>query len=149
MSPRGQPMLYVKLNKALYSLLYSALLFYKKLVNELEDRGFEWNQNDPCVANMMVNGFQQTVTWHVDDLKISHNDAAVNTQTIKELTKIYGPGITMFYNPGISSEARILKHHNLFHMERLLGKPRYSLILEHSYLLQFDCPVNVRQRSDL
>ena len=27
-----------------------------------------------CVANRMVNGSQMTVTWHVDDLKISHKD---------------------------------------------------------------------------
>ena len=57
--------------------------------------GFELNPYDLCVANMMVNGSQQTVTWHVDDPKISHKDAAVNTQTIKELSKIYGPGITV------------------------------------------------------
>ena len=79
MSPHGQPMLYVLLNKALYGVLCSVLLFYKKLVSELEDMGFELNPCDPCVANRMVNGFQQTVTWHVDDLKISHKDAAVNT----------------------------------------------------------------------
>ena len=88
-------MLYVKLNKALYGLLRSALLFYKKLVRELEDMGFELNPYDPCVANRMVDGTQQTVCWHVDDLKISHKDAAVNTQTIKALAKIYGPGITV------------------------------------------------------
>ena len=39
-SPQGQPMLYVKLNKALYGLLFSTLLFYSKLVSELEDMGF-------------------------------------------------------------------------------------------------------------
>ena len=81
-SPRGQPMLYVKLNKALYGLLRSALLFYKKLVSELEDMGFVLNPYDLCVANRMVDGTQQTVCWHVDNLKISHKDAAVNIQTI-------------------------------------------------------------------
>ena len=94
-SPKGQPMLYVKLNKALYGLLKSALLFYKKLVSELEDLGFKLNPYDPCVANRMVNGSQQTVCWHVDDLKVSHVDAAVNTQLILELAKNYGPGVTI------------------------------------------------------
>ena len=88
-------MLYVKLNKALYGLLRSALLFYKKLVSELVEMGFELNKYDPCVANRMINGSQQTATWHVDDLKISHKDAAVNTKTIKELAKIYGPKVTV------------------------------------------------------
>ena len=94
-SPRGEPMLYVRLNKALYGLLRSALLFYKKLVGELKAMGFKLNPYDPCVANRIVDGHQQTVTWHVDDLKISHKDPAVNTQLIKALAKIYGPRMTV------------------------------------------------------
>ena len=39
-SSKGEPMLYVQLSKALYGLLQSALLFYKKLQTELEDFGF-------------------------------------------------------------------------------------------------------------
>ncbi len=39
-SSRGEPILYVKLNKALYGLLKYALLFYKNLVTELEEMGF-------------------------------------------------------------------------------------------------------------
>ena len=73
-SKKGEPMLYVTLSKALYGLLQSALLFYKKLRGELEAYGFEVNPYDPCVANKMVNGSQMTVTWHVDDLKVSHKD---------------------------------------------------------------------------
>ena len=65
-------MLYVRLFKALYGLLQSALLFYKKLRGELEDYGFEVNPYNPCVANKIVNGSQMTVTWHIDDLKVSH-----------------------------------------------------------------------------
>ena len=68
-------MLYVKLTKALYGLLKSALLFYKKLRRELEEMGFEVNSYDPCVANKIVNGTQMIVCWHVDDLKISHKDS--------------------------------------------------------------------------
>ena len=36
---KGVPLMYVKLNKALYGLLKSALLFYKKLVADLEAYG--------------------------------------------------------------------------------------------------------------
>ena len=39
-SSKGEPMLYVRLSKALYGLLQSALLFYRKLRSELEDHGF-------------------------------------------------------------------------------------------------------------
>jgi hypothetical protein len=34
----NKPVLYVKLQKALYGCLHSALLFYKKLLKDLEDR---------------------------------------------------------------------------------------------------------------
>ena len=47
------------------------------------------------MANREINGSQQTVAWHVDNLKISHIDPAVNTQLIKTPVKIYGPGITV------------------------------------------------------
>ena len=67
---KGEPMLYVKLAKALYGLLKSALLFYKKLRGELEDMMFEVNPYDPCVAN----GTQMTVCWHINDLNIGHKD---------------------------------------------------------------------------
>ena len=42
-SVKGEPMLYVRLSKALCRLLQSALLFYRKLRSELEDYGFEVN----------------------------------------------------------------------------------------------------------
>ncbi len=83
-------MLYVKLNKALYGMLKSSLLFYKKLVVELESMGFKLNPYDPCIDNHMVNRTQQTVTWHVDDLKIGHINPAINTRLIGSLAKIYG-----------------------------------------------------------
>jgi hypothetical protein len=67
-----QKVLYVHIIKALYGLLASAMLFYKKLVGDLIGIGFKLNQYDPCVANKMVNGHQLTVSWHVDDLKVSH-----------------------------------------------------------------------------
>ena len=54
--PNCEPVLYVKLLKALYGLLRSALLFYKKLRADLEHMVFTINPYDPCVANKMVNG---------------------------------------------------------------------------------------------
>jgi hypothetical protein len=54
----NKPVLYVKLKKALYGCLRSALLFYKKLLKDLKDRGFVVNPYDPCVANKTVNGKQ-------------------------------------------------------------------------------------------
>ena len=44
-------MLYVRMDKALYGLLQSALDFYKKLVGYLEGYGFKINLYDPRVEN--------------------------------------------------------------------------------------------------
>ena len=65
---KGNSVLYVKMQKALNGLLRSALLFYLKLVKDLEAYSFTLNPYDPCVANAEIEGSQMTVTWHVDDL---------------------------------------------------------------------------------
>ena len=84
-SPRGEPMLYVRLSKALCGLLKSALLLYRKLRSELEDFGFEVNPYDLCVANKTLNRSQMTVTWHDDDLKISYADSGEVTKLLNNL----------------------------------------------------------------
>ena len=86
----GKPALYVKLHKALYGLLESALLFYKKLLNVLRSVGFKVNKYDPCVANKIVDGSQMTVTWHVDDLKVSHKNKKRVDEFEAWLRSIYG-----------------------------------------------------------
>ena len=55
-SPSGQAMLYVRMTKALYGMLKSALWFYRKLRDNLKEQGFDLNPYDPYVANKMVNG---------------------------------------------------------------------------------------------
>ncbi len=65
---KGTPILYVKLQKALYGLMRASLLFYRKLRKELEDYGFKVNPYNPCVANKMTTSRKQmTFVWHVDD----------------------------------------------------------------------------------
>jgi hypothetical protein len=53
---KGMAILYIKMQKATYMLLRSALLLYKKLVADLERIGVKLNPYDPCVANKEVNG---------------------------------------------------------------------------------------------
>ena len=55
---KGVALLYVHMNKAMYGMLQSSLLFYRKLVGELIEYGFKLNPNDPCVAKMEIEGFQ-------------------------------------------------------------------------------------------
>ena len=81
--------LYVKMLKAIYGMLQSSLLYYKKFRKDIESIGFEVNPYDICVANRIVNGKQHTVTWHVDDLKSSHVDSKVNDRFLEWLEKTY------------------------------------------------------------
>ena len=86
----GKKVLYVKVKKAIYGLMKSALLFYRKLWTDLSNDGFKLNPYDPCVANKMVNGKQMTVCWHVNDLKMFHAKEDVLTAFINCLEGIYG-----------------------------------------------------------
>ena len=91
-----EPILYVRLFKALYGLSRPALLFYKKLRRDLENMGFEVNPYNPCIAKKMINGSQMTVTWHVDDFKISHKETTEVAIIIRELGQAYGNKLTVY-----------------------------------------------------
>ena len=73
-------LLYVEMEKALYGMMLSSLLFYKHFQQDLESIGFKVNPYVICVANQIVGGHQQTVTWHVDDVKVSHISKQVNEE---------------------------------------------------------------------
>ena len=87
---RGEKVLYVAVLRAIYGMLVSALLWYRKFREDLEGDGFEFNPYDACVANKMVNGKQHTVRFHVDDLMSSHIDPKVNDKFEKWLNNMYG-----------------------------------------------------------
>ncbi len=81
--------LYIMMLKAIYGMLQSSLLYYKKFWKDIESIGFKVNPYDPCVTNCIVNGKQHTISWHVDDLKSSHLDSKVNDQFLEWLEKTY------------------------------------------------------------
>jgi hypothetical protein len=85
----GVSVLYLEILKALYGMMKSSLLFYRKLRKDLEQLGFKVNPYDICVANKMIDGKQFTVLFHVDDLKISHKDKKVVDQFIQWATHKY------------------------------------------------------------
>jgi hypothetical protein len=66
---------------AIYGTMIAGLLYYNKFCGTLGRLGFEPNPYEPCVHNRIVSGKQQTVCFHVDDLKSSGqtetNDALV------------------------------------------------------------------------
>jgi hypothetical protein len=86
---KGKSVLYVKLEKAVYGMMKSALFFYRKLVADLVSIGYVLNPYDPCVANKDINGSQLTISWHVDDLFIGHKDPTVVTSLLTWLAQRY------------------------------------------------------------
>ena len=54
MDKNGTSILYVRLKKALYGLLRSSLLFYRKICGELEAYCFKISPYDPCAGKKMV-----------------------------------------------------------------------------------------------
>jgi hypothetical protein len=86
----GKKVLYLKLLKALYGCVQSALLWYELFSSTLQVAGYELNPYDTCVANKMIDGKQCTIAWYVDDNKISHVDDKVVTRTIEMIEGRFG-----------------------------------------------------------
>ena len=82
---KGNKVLYVRLVKAIYECVKSALLWYDLFHNTLKEMGFALNSYDSCIANCTINGKQCTIAWYVDDNKISHMDPDVVTSIIEKL----------------------------------------------------------------
>ena len=85
----------VRMNKALYEMLKSLLQFYLKFRSDIESYGFKVNPYDPFVDNADLNSHQMTVTWHVDDLKVSHKDPFEITKFVHYLSLNYGKKLTV------------------------------------------------------
>ena len=83
-------MIYVELLKALYGMLNSSLLWYKKFRGDLEEYRFKLNNYDPCIVNKMVNGKLLTIRFHIDDIMSSHMDSKVNDMFLVWLNEMYG-----------------------------------------------------------
>ena len=88
---KGTKVMYVELLKALYGTLRAVRLFWEKLqVKLVNDWGFTPNRYDSCVVNKKVNGKQLTVAWHVDDLKVSHEEDNVLDEFIGMMEEEFG-----------------------------------------------------------
>jgi hypothetical protein len=89
-SDKHRKVIYVQVLRGLYGMLVSALLWYTKFRGDLEEKGYEFNPYDSCVANKMIDKQRHTVRFHVDDLMCSHMDSKVNDDFVKWLNKLYG-----------------------------------------------------------
>ena len=87
---KGKLVMNVELLKALYGTLRAARLFWETLSGKLQEWGFTLNPYDSCVANKIIEGQQCTITWHVDDLKISHVAEHVVRSIIQKIQEASG-----------------------------------------------------------
>jgi hypothetical protein len=72
------------------------MLFYRKLLKEIEEHRFMVNPVDPCMVNKEVEeGEKLTIIWHMDDLMVSCKLDFELTKFLCYLAKIYGPKLTM------------------------------------------------------
>ena len=107
---KGKKVIYVELLKALYGTLRAARLFWELMSRKLQEWGFTINPYDSCVANKQINGSQCTITWHVDDLKISHVKENCVKQVITWMKKEFGQQaeLTIQYGPVVDYLGMIL-----------------------------------------
>ena len=87
---KEKKVLYVKLDRALYGCIQSALLWYELYSTTLMEMGFTLNPYDLGVANCDINDQQCTIIWYVDDNKISHVDPKVIDMVIQRIENKFG-----------------------------------------------------------
>ena len=86
---QGAKQLLVQCQNALYGTMFASLLYCRKFTKSLTDVGFKINPYDQCVANKMTDGQQMTISYHVDDCKMSHRRSKLNYRMIKWLRREY------------------------------------------------------------
>ena len=118
----GTKVLYVRLIKAIYGCVQSALLWYEMFHSHLKEIGFELNPYDPCIANKIIEGTQCTIAWYVDDTKISHVNPDVVTQVIEQIEERFGKmtvtrgrdhvflGMNIAYKDNVTAEITIREY---------------------------------------
>ena len=138
---KGTKTLYVVVLKAIYGMLQSALLWYEHLRSDLESVGFVFNFYDACVCNRMVDGKQQTVRFHVDDLWSSHMDSKVNDDFLEWLNSKYGK-----YGPVKATRGKV---HDYLGMNFGLSVPGKVIVDQIPYVQKIldECPFVISKSS--
>ena len=81
----------VELDKALYELVESALLWYQLLCKRLMKIEYTMNPYDRCVFNKSErDNSQSTVCFHVDDLMITAQTEDHVTYILEEFRRVFG-----------------------------------------------------------
>ena len=86
---KGTKQLIVQCQNAIYGTMVASILYYHKFCKSLTSIGVKVNPYDFCVANKMIGGKHMTITFHVDDCKLSHKDSKEMDKMIPWLRKEY------------------------------------------------------------
>ena len=86
----GLKVLYLQLLKYLYGCMESSLLRYDLYSKTLKSHGLVVNPYDRYIANSTINGKQFTISWYVDNNKVSHIYEELNKIIIKKIAEIFG-----------------------------------------------------------
>ena len=90
--------IYVVLLREDCGMLVVVLLLYKKFSGYLENIQFKLNTYDPCVTNRINVGKQQTVIFHVEDVRPSHVNPKVYDKFKEWTNHNYGKHGEVKYN---------------------------------------------------
>ena len=95
------PTIYIEATKARYGMVDASKVLFNDLTLYLvETLGFTPNTYDVCVVNKQIDGKKCTISWYVDDLKISHKYSNVITNIIKSLNNKYGTILPLLVSRG-------------------------------------------------
>ena len=80
----------VKLDRALYGCVESALLWYKNISQALEEYGMSKSNEEPCMFFNNLNGHRMWIAVHVDDLMVHAENAVDGDYLCEFLRRKYG-----------------------------------------------------------
>ena len=82
--------LYVLILKAIYGIIYSALIWYDLFSTTLSYFGIKLNPCERCIANKVIDEHQFTMGLFVDNKKVSHMDENDNSMIDDMIEEKFG-----------------------------------------------------------
>ena len=86
----GKKFIHVKVPRAIYRCIESAMLCYNVYVNTLKYLGFSINTYDRRMAQKIIYVNQCTIVWYVEKNKLLHVEPNVITDILEEINKHLG-----------------------------------------------------------
>ena len=73
MDSKGIKQLIAQCMNVIYGTMLASIIYYCKFCNKFKLNKFKMNPYYPCVSNILVNGLQQYILFHVDNCKLIQN----------------------------------------------------------------------------